>query len=111
MTISTIEMQKILVVENPHTPVDILVRLANDDSYRVRCSVAKNLRTPTHVLIKLSLDKDPSVRMYVGLNVKSHPSTLARLAFDKDVFVQKAAAWNPHTPANDLEDELGWWEY
>jgi len=107
------------VAKNPHTPVEVLRSLANDDINLVRALVATNPSTPTDVLEKffndekivrdglsgnpntsakllkiLANDNDKMVRMRLAENRGASTEIVSILLGDSDVDVTKAARAN-----------------
>jgi hypothetical protein len=107
------------VAKNPHTPVDVLSNLANDEVNLVRALVATNPATPSAVLEKffgdekivrdglsgnpstpvkilkvLADDADKMVRMRLAENQAAPLDILGKLANDTDPNVAKAAQAN-----------------
>ena len=68
-----------LLVQNEHTPIHILEKLANDENSSVRRVLASyHNNTPIHILKKLANDRDNHVR---GIGSKS--SKYSNLYFRK----------------------------
>lgn len=68
-------LQHVLI--HPHTPLDLLEKLATDKSYEIRSGVAKNPSTPIILLQQLANDEDKGVRSiaYTNLNkLETSPS-------------------------------------
>ena len=98
---------------DPHTPADILRRLAfetDSDSARmdgepmptIRASAAANPSLPEDVRASLTADANPWVRGGIAANPSTGPETLAHLAHDDAEQVRVAVAGNPNTPAEVL---------
>jgi len=110
------------VAKNPHTPVEVLRSLANDEINLVRALVATNPSTPTDVLEKffndekivrdglsgnpntsakllkiLANDNDKMVRMRLAENRGASTEIVSILLGDTDVDVTKAARANLDT--------------
>lgn len=79
-----------------------LSRLANDEDYTMRKSVAQNHHTSPETLAKLSRDHTKAVLREVARNSHTPPEVLAKLAGNRMMAVRLAAAWNPNTPAEIL---------
>lgn len=81
------------VAKNPHTPVDVLRFLANDEINLVRALVATNPSTPTDVLEKFFSD-EKIVRDGLSGNPNTSPKLLKILANDNDKMVRMRLAEN-----------------
>ncbi len=57
------------VIIHPHTPLDILEKLATEKSYEIRCTVASNPNTPMTLLEQLASDEDGDVRRIAYENI------------------------------------------
>ena len=93
------------VAKNPHTPVEILEKLANDEVNLVRALVATNPNTPSQIVEKLFND-EKIVRDGVSGNPNAPAHILAELAKDSDKLVRLRVAENPSTPTEVLEKLL-----
>ncbi len=100
------------VAKNPHTPPDILSKLASDDVNLVRALVATNPNTPAAVLQKLFFD-EKIVRDGLSGNPSTPPKLLTVLADDSDKMVRMRVAENPSAPeellrklANDPDENV-----
>ena len=116
------------VARNPHTPVEVLTRLADDPEWRVREHVAENPRTPADVLVVLASDSSGAVRERVAKNpsapteaqdlagaiaarrleaeTTSSVEALTVLAGDSIDEVREAALFNPACP-NEVREASG----
>lgn len=81
------------VAKNPHTPVEVLRSLANDDINLVRALVATNPSTPTDVLEKFFND-EKIVRDGLSGNPNTSAKLLKILANDNDKMVRMRLAEN-----------------
>lgn len=90
------------VAKNPHTPIDVLTRLAKDEVNLVRALVATNPNTPPAVLQALFGD-EKIVRDGLSGNPNTPPKLLKILADDSDKMVRMRIAENPSTPTELLE--------
>jgi len=90
------------VAKNPHTPVEILTRLARDEINLVRALVATNPNTPETLLEKLFED-EKIVRDGLSGNPSTPPHILEALARDEDKLVRLRVAENPATPLQTLQ--------
>jgi hypothetical protein len=91
------------VAKNPHTPVEILERLAKDEINLVRALVATNPNTPTAILTTLFND-EKIVRDGISGNPNAPETLLKELAKDKDKLVRLRVAENPATTKEILEE-------
>jgi hypothetical protein len=92
-----------LTIASATKSVEVLERLALDDSLDVREAVADNLRTPTATLNALSTDSAAAVRMAVAENANVSEANLETLAKDPVNYVRFGVAHNEKTPSNVLE--------
>ncbi len=90
------------VAKNPHTPVEVLQRLSDDEVNLVRALVATNPSTPPKVLQKLFSD-EKIVRDGLSGNPSTPAKYLAALADDSDKMVRMRVAENPSTPTEVLK--------
>ncbi|MRJ03259.1 MAG: hypothetical protein GXO19_03945, partial [Epsilonproteobacteria bacterium] len=91
------------VAKNPHTPVEVLERLAEDEVNLVRALVATNPNTPQKVIERLFHD-EKIVRDGISGNPKAPGPILAQLARDRDKLVRLRVAENPATPLEVLRE-------
>ena len=89
------------VAKNPHTPVEVLIKLAEDEVNLVRALVATNPNTPTYILYKLFED-EKIVRDGISGNPNAPAELLEKLAEDPDKLVRLRVAENPATPKEVL---------
>lgn len=82
------------VAEGRYTPPDILAKLSQDPSLKVRQTVASNTATPIDVLENLASDNLSQIRYYVALNQNTPILVLKRLADDKVCRIRCAVAKN-----------------
>ena len=92
-----------LTIASATKSVDVLNRLAGDESIDVREAVADNLRTPTSTLDSLSSDSASAVRMAVAENSNVSEANLEILAKDPVNYVRWGVAHNEKTPTNVLQ--------
>jgi hypothetical protein len=90
------------VAKNPHTPVEVLTKLAKDEVNLVRALVATNPNTPAAVLQNLFGD-EKIVRNGLSGNPNTPVKLLKILADDGDKMVRMRVAENPSTPPEVLE--------
>jgi len=90
------------VAKNPHTPVDVLEKLAKDEVNLVRALVATNPNTPSNILRKLFSD-EKIVRDGLSGNPNTPAKILKTLADDSDKMVRMRIAENPSAPLELLE--------
>jgi hypothetical protein len=84
---------------NASTPPDVLGRLSEDGSLRVRATALSNVRCPTAALAKIeSNDGGYTELLCVAENPSSPPEVLERLARRKDPAIQRGVATNPSCP-------------
>ncbi|MDD2567372.1 MAG: hypothetical protein PHS10_05250 [Thiovulaceae bacterium] len=89
------------VAKNPHTPVDVLGNLANDEVNLVRALVATNPATSAAVLEKFFGD-EKIVRDGLSGNPSTPVKILKVLADDADKMVRMRLAENPAAPLDIL---------
>ncbi len=85
-----INLVRALTATNPNTPKDILKSLFNDEKI-VRDGLSGNPSTPAKLLNILADDSDKMVRLRVAENPSTQRETLEKLSRDADVDVSKAA--------------------
>ena len=90
------------VAENPSTTKEVLALLASDDDRWVRFAVTENPSTPVEVLALLASDEDKGVRFAVARNPSTPPKALAKLASDEEDDVRQGVAMNRSTPPEVL---------
>ena len=90
------------VAKNPHTPVEILEKLADDEVNLVRALVATNPNTPSATLYKLFED-EKIVRDGISGNPNAPLDLLEKLAEDSDKLVRLRVAENPTTSKEILQ--------
>ena len=90
------------VAKNPHTPAEVLTKLAKDEVNLVRALVATNPNTPPQVLQNLFGD-EKIVRDGLSGNPNTPAKLLKILADDSDKMVRMRIAGNPATPIDLLE--------
>src|SRR5262249_3788253 len=79
------------VAGNPHTPREVLQRLAQDRGAGVRTRVAEHLQTAPEMFSLLAQDHDEEVRQAVARNGQTPPELLATLAQDAKRKVRRSA--------------------
>ncbi|HKD75522.1 MAG TPA: hypothetical protein VKB76_08505, partial [Ktedonobacterales bacterium] len=96
-------------LQNPHTPVDALQRLANEGAHHVksenaiaRAIVARNPYTPEDLLQEIEKDTHTFVRAALAKNPEISTEILRRLAADSEALVRIAAADNARLPPDAL---------
>ncbi len=97
-----LRMRKYICAGCERTPVNILVRLACDNSTKVRRRVAENPKTPITVLVMLASDRDKDVRVGVCDNWSTPAGLLFLLAGEDCADVRYAIADNSHVPRQIL---------
>jgi len=80
------------------TPVEVLERLASDESQGVRALVAQNPDTPSSVFEKLANDTAREVKLKVVSNPNTPVEVLERLGLEEGIFDKR----NPKTPGSVL---------
>lgn len=90
------------VAKNPHTPKEVLEKLARDEVNLVRALVATNPNTPSELLYKLFED-EKIVRDGISGNPNAPTELLEKLASDSDKLVRLRVAENPATPKEVLQ--------
>lgn len=90
------------VAKNPHTPTEILEKLAEDKINLVRALVATNPNTSPKILEKFFSD-EKIVRDGLSGNPSTPPKLLKVLSDDKDKMVRMRVAENSATPDEVLE--------
>ena len=91
------------VAGSPHTPVELLWQLSEDDASLVRAYVARNPTTPGALLTRLSEDKSfLDVRSGVARNPNTPRETLDKLSRNTQPSVLRSLAHNPSTPVGIL---------
>ena len=91
------EWVRAFACNSPHVLPEHLMRLAKDESYGVRRSVAQNTKTPTLALETLSKDSFEMVSDEVFLNPSFSLSSLKLNGVDKNFMTYKLAAKSPRT--------------
>jgi Leucine rich repeat variant len=101
------EMIRISVTQNPNTPQNSLLKLAQDSSYNVRLSLAR-FKHPIHrdVLSQLLQYSDERIRIEIASNLHTPPDILTVLASDSDSKVKVSAIVNPNLPSEFLHQIL-----
>ncbi|MBD3561300.1 hypothetical protein H6S82_21005, partial [Planktothrix sp. FACHB-1355] len=80
------------------TPVQVLEILANDESEKVRATVAENSDTPVEILMKLANDTSREVKNKLIANLNTPVAVLERLGLEEGILNIR----NPKTPGNVL---------
>ena len=89
------------VAENPNVTVELSERLASDNEH-VRAGVAGSPHTPVELLWQLSEDDASLVRAYVARNPNTPRETLDKLSRNTQPSVLRSLAHNPSTPVGIL---------
>lgn len=97
---------KATVALNPHTPPDVLRELSTEMSMGVRRGVASNLSTPSDVLSHLAKHHYTLVRLDVAENLNTPTRSLIHLTADKDERVRVAAEARVATFSPETLSEL-----
>jgi hypothetical protein len=95
-----------LVAKHPHTPINIIEELAQDDinsRYLVRENVARNPNAPISLLNQFAKHPAWQLRAGVARNANAPVELMEILAEDTDRFVRKGIAENTNTPIHLLE--------
>ncbi|MBW4511058.1 MAG: hypothetical protein KME64_31760 [Scytonematopsis contorta HA4267-MV1] len=103
------ETIRYVVLENSNLPLSSLLDLTQDASVNIRASLARwnrNLKLPTQVLERLVNDESSRVREQVAANPDTPVELLRELANDLDYNVCMAVARNQNTPI-DIVEYLG----
>lgn len=90
------------VAENPNTPVETLIRLAENRS-DVSVEVSQHPRLPGAQLAQLALSHNNPTKEQVAKHPNTPPEALTELTFDFYVFIRSAALKNPNTPKEQVE--------
>ncbi len=90
------------VAKNPHTPVEVLRKLAKDEVNLVRALAATNPNTPSDLLAEFFSD-EKIVRDGLSGNPSTPNKYLHALADDKDKMVRLRVAENPSAPKETLQ--------
>jgi len=90
------------VAKNPHTPVEVLRFLADDEINLVRALVATNPSTPSDILERFFSD-EKIVRDGLSGNPNTPAKLLKILVDDNDKMVRMRLAENSSAPANIIE--------
>jgi hypothetical protein len=86
------------VAVNANLNIEIIQRLALDESSIVRSRIAMNSNTPVEILRLLSGDKNENVRHAVAFNLKTPSDVLKSLSEDTKAMVREGVAMNSSTP-------------
>ena len=93
--------EKLKLLKNNASP-ELLEKLAEDEDWEVRETVARNPKTPVDILRKLALDEDEHVRQSVAINPNTTADILKKQAEDEDWVARETVAMNPKTPDDIL---------
>lgn len=99
------------VAGNPSAPVDLLLKLAEDENILVRKAVAENRKSdplsyiPHGIVGTLARDPSPDVRSALACNPETHPHALRMLAQDPNPNVRSCVASSFGKAEGHLEDE------
>jgi hypothetical protein len=91
-----------IVLSNPNTPAELLVKFSEDPSVDLQRRVARNSGTPVHVLEKLSHADEKLIVYNLVANRETPSHILERLASDPDEYVRARVSAHPHTPPEVL---------
>ena len=89
---------------NSNTPVEIIMKLADDKNWNVREGAAANPNAPAEVLMKLAEDENLGVKYTVAANPNAHAEALRKLVEDIDVDVRKKLLSIPIRRQNCLKN-------
>lgn len=92
------------VANNPVTPADLLLVLAQDAYLGVRNAVAQHAHTPHAALEQLAVDEYWWVRASVAKNSQTPAHVLAMLANDDDRDVRESVLHHHNTPKSLAEE-------
>ncbi len=84
------------------TPVELLEKLAQDESEQIRQEVANHPDTPEELLIKLANDSSINVKKVLIRNLNTPVTVLNRLGLEENL----VDASNPNTPAEVLASQV-----
>ena len=102
----TDETVRSVVAENSKLPLSSLLELTQDSSLKVRSGLARkrsHKQTPVQVLERLANDESAQVRAQVAANLDTPVELLKMLANDQKSEVWRALTRNPNTPVDVLE--------
>ncbi|OYD90521.1 hypothetical protein CDG76_30290 [Nostoc sp. 'Peltigera membranacea cyanobiont' 210A] len=102
----TDETVRSVVSENSNLPLSSLLELTQDSSLKVRSGLARkrsHKKTPVQVLERLANDESAQVRAQVAANLDTPVELLKMLANDQKSEVWRALTRNPNTPMDVLE--------
>ena len=94
------------VASSPHTPADVVARLARDPDAGVRACLARNETVSCDVLRELSRDESETVRGFVAVNFFVPADVMAGLADDPSDVVRGLVAWKASLAADSARQEL-----
>jgi Leucine rich repeat variant len=100
------EIIRSVVIENSNLPISSLLQLTQDTSLNVRTSLARsrnNKKVPVEVLERLANDKSERVRALVASNPDTPVELLRKLVNDSHREVWNALTRNKNTPIDILE--------
>jgi Leucine rich repeat variant len=96
------------IASDPHTPSNILEKLADDGYKLIRCIIATNPSTPSQLAEKIAIDLAENGNEWCCENLAKYPNTptsaLQALLNHKSDKVRLYLALNPNTPETTLED-------
>ena len=106
------EKVRILLAQNSHLPMDVMVQLSTDNSEKVRESLAKNLKISPIILGKLTYDEssivqcaalsNPNRKFVVVSSPNATKEILKSYTMSDDVEVLMALVQNPNCDSNVL---------
>lgn len=102
MRMDTIPSLKSHIANNLNTPVDILIKLAEDSDDMVRQVVALQRKTPARILAKLARDSYKGVRKSVVINESTPIEVLEELCQDEDDEISRLASLYLHNRLNGI---------
>jgi len=82
--------ERLSLAWSDETHADVLIRLADDDYWKVRMGVAAHKSTPAEALARLSADEKEPVRWWVSLHPLTPSYAIKRLSRDPSERIRKA---------------------
>ncbi len=89
------------IPEQPRTPVEVCIALAQDPCVDIRSTAATNPPMSTEALWRLS-DPDADIRDWVDEHPDISTDDLVALSEDDDYLARRKAAFHPRTPSDVL---------
>ncbi len=99
------EMVRAILIDGLHLPLHVKLLMTNDASINIRCKLAQKHTyrdTPVEVLEKLANDESAKVRAIVAANSCTPVINLIQLANDPDYDIKKSLVTNHNTPVEVL---------